>query len=155
MSVNMMKAVLQLTVLCLGLSWPGSRASSKRRDIGEIPECVTVRSTTRPSSYGYDHVVYVRNGCTVTVECQVGTHPHRKAKFGLVVPPGMEKGVVTGTHEKKPQFSPWVDCTRRAKASVPAGTRLHGSRDPEYGRELGRLGIHEFVNAKTVYVAAP
>lgn len=93
---------------------------------------MTVRSTTRPSGYGYDHIVYVRNGCLVTVDCKVGTNRNPKPEFGLVVPPGMEKGVVTGTHARKRHFKPWIECTRRAEASACRG------KDP--GRRTNAAG---------------
>lgn len=106
--------------LGLGLAWPEPSAMGRVRAPTEVPECVTVRNASRRAGYGYDHVVYVRNDCSVTVECTVGTHRNPKPEFGLVVAPGEENGVVTGTHAKKRRFKSWVTCTRRPKTSVSA-----------------------------------
>lgn len=101
--------------LCLGLSWPEPRALGRVRTANDVPDCVTVRNASRRTSYGYDHVVYVRNDCTATVECTVGTHRNPKPEFGLTVAPGEENGVVTGTHSRKRRFKSWVTCTLRPK----------------------------------------
>jgi hypothetical protein len=103
-------------IVCCALVFPSQNARGKVGRTDDVPECVTVRNTSRPSGYGFDHVVYVRNGCTTTVECTVGTRRNPKPEFDLVVPPGLEKGVVTGTHAKKRSFKSWVRCGRRARS---------------------------------------
>lgn len=115
MSMNAKKLLVWGMIVCPALFWPSQNAFGRARGVNEIPECVTVRNTTRPSGYGYDHIVYVRNGCRVTVECAVGARHSPKPEFSLVVPPGLEKGVVTGTHAKKRHSKTWVQCIRRSE----------------------------------------
>lgn len=114
--MNAMKLPLWPLVLCVVLTLPGARAFGRPPHTPDVPECVSVRNATQRSGYGYDQIVYVRNGCTVTVECTVGTRRNPKPEFRLVVPPGTERGVVTGTHEKKRHSKSWVTCRQRAEA---------------------------------------
>ena len=115
MNSNPKKLLVWATIVSSAFAWPSQNAFGRARGINDIPECVTVRNTTRPSGYGYDHVVYVRNQCTVTVECTVGTSHSPKPEFSLAVPPGLEKGVITGTHAKRKHFKSWVQCNLQAK----------------------------------------
>lgn len=84
--------------------------------VEDRPECVTVRTAARSTGAGYDHVVYVRNQCSVAVKCMIATNVDPEPPLELVVPSGVEKGVVTRTHAKRRTFKPVVSCERRAKA---------------------------------------
>jgi hypothetical protein len=116
MKTSVIEFLVCATLVSLAFLWPSQNASGRARGINDVPECVSVRNALRPSGYGYDHVVYVRNRCEVTVECTVGSSRNPKPEFGLVVPPGLEKGVVTRTHAKKRHFKSSVRCTLRAGA---------------------------------------
>lgn len=80
-------------------------------------ECAIVRTEARPSGYGFDHVIYVRNGCSVTIDCKVSSDLDRRPRHRLVVPPSQEKGVVTRTNSQRRTFAPRVSCVQRARVA--------------------------------------
>jgi len=94
------------------------------RGIVRVPDCVMVRSEARPSGYRFDHVVYVRNSCPVSVDCLISTNLDPKPEHPLVVLPGRENGVITRTGASRRDFKPQVSCELRAKASAGQNPRV-------------------------------
>jgi len=88
------------------------------RRIVRVPDCVMVRSEARPSGYRFDHVVYIRNSCPVSIDCLISTNVDPKPDHPLVVLPGRENGVITRTGASRRNFKPQVSCELRAKAST-------------------------------------
>lgn len=83
-----------------------------------VPECVAVRGVARSQEGGFDHVVYVYNGCPVSIDCNVSTTRDPEPSQHLVVPAGQEKGIVARTKARRPNFEPNVSCKRRARAET-------------------------------------
>jgi len=117
-----MKWSSSVFVTALVLACP--QASAGAESSIEVPECVAVRSEARAHEHGFDHVVYIRNGCPVAVQCVVSTTRDPEPSHRLTVPAGEEKGIVTRTRARRPEFQPTVSCKRRARAQLSGP---HGS----------------------------
>lgn len=75
----------------------------------EAATCVAWWPEVRYRPFGYDHIVHIRNSCTVPVRCLVTTdvnpHPMRAD-----VPAGSEIEVVTWVGSPSREFTPHVKC---------------------------------------------
>ena len=126
-----------VAVATLLLGFAGAEDLGRR--IVQVPDCVMVRSEARPSGYRFDHVVYVRNSCPVSIDCLISTNVDPEPNHPLVVLPGRENGVITRTGASRRYFKPQVSCELRAKAStgqVPSVVSRAGSSvaEPWYSR---------------------
>lgn len=95
-----------------------TRAEDRIESSIRVPACVAVRGEARAHEHGFDHIVYVNNGCPVAVECVVSTTRDPSPTHRLTVPAGKEKGIITRTKARQPDFDPNVSCERRARAQA-------------------------------------
>ena len=108
-----------LVVATLLLGFAGAEDLGRRTI--RVPDCVIVRSEARPRGYQFNHVVYVRNSCPLSIDCLISTTVDPEPEHPLVVLPGRENGVITRTGASRRNFKPQVSCKLRAKASAGQG----------------------------------
>ena len=86
---------------------PAWRSVSSRG--ADAAGCISWRKATRYSPYGYDHLVYIFNGCTKTAHCIVTTDAHPQP-IPVVVPAVTEVEVVTFVGSPASSFEASVAC---------------------------------------------
>ncbi len=108
-SPNLAAASLALVALALP-----SLALATDPVAGERPECVHVRTEVRYGNQGYDHLVFVRNGCDRAASCRVTTNAN-PSPVTLGVGPGQESSVVTFRGSAAREFTARADCALAAR----------------------------------------
>ena len=73
------------------------------------PDCIDVWGEVRYGSYGYDHVVHIRNRCEAVAECDVSSNVN-PTPSRVTVAPKAEAEVLTFRGSPAREFSPRADC---------------------------------------------
>lgn len=77
-----------------------------------MPACIRHRAESRYVPYGYNHIVYVENGCSKPAMCSVSTDVVPQPQ-NVEVPAGKTAEVTTFMGSPQQSFSPRVRCTLR------------------------------------------
>lgn len=77
-----------------------------------MPACVHFRSESRYVPYGYNHIVYIDNGCSKPAACTVSTDVVPQAQ-NVEVPAGKTAEVTTFMGSPQQSFTPRVRCALR------------------------------------------
>lgn len=71
--------------------------------------CLAWWQESRPTGYGYRHVVVIKNGCKKPATCKVSTDVNPEVQT-VAVPAGATVDVVTFLEAPAPAFVPTVSC---------------------------------------------
>lgn len=77
-----------------------------------LPACVAVKTESRYVPYGYNHIVYVTNGCTKAATCSVATDVNPTPQT-VEVASGKGAEVLTFSGSPASQFTARVSCKLR------------------------------------------
>ena len=110
-------ALLGSLTFALALLAPLGRAT-RADETGRHPECVEVRGEARYGSQGYDHYVFVKNGCDRRADCRVTTSVNPEPA-SLRVAPGATESVVMWRGSPAREFAARADCTLEGGGSAP------------------------------------
>jgi hypothetical protein len=83
--------------------------SAPARPTPDAPECVKHRTEARYRNLGYDHLVYVRNGCDKRVVCRVSTSVNSEP-IEVSLNPGEERELLTWRGSPAREFTARVAC---------------------------------------------
>jgi hypothetical protein len=98
-------------LVALAVLAPRDTASRARADeTGRHPDCIEVRGEARYGSQGYDHYVFVKNGCDRRADCRVTTNVNPDPT-PLRVAPGATESAVMWRGSPAREFSARADCT--------------------------------------------
>jgi hypothetical protein len=95
---------------CLTLAVPSLEAPAAEAE--SLPACVTARAEVRYRPFGYDHLVYIHNGCDGTADCTVRTDVNPET-MQVSVSSGAEVEVVTWVGSPARVFTATVACRLR------------------------------------------
>lgn len=77
-----------------------------------MPACVHFRAESRYVPYGYNHIVYIENGCSKPAMCSVSTDVVPEPQ-NVDVPAGKAAEVTTFMGSPQRAFTPRVRCSLR------------------------------------------
>jgi hypothetical protein len=99
-----------LSVALVLLAPLGRTPHARADETGRHPECIEVRGEARYGSQGYDHYVFVKNGCDRRADCRVTTNVNPEPA-SLRVAPGATESVVMWRGSPAREFAARADCT--------------------------------------------
>lgn len=108
-------ASLLVTLAVLATRDAASRAHAD--ETGRHPDCIEVRGEARYGSQGYDHHVFVKNGCDRAADCRVTTSVNPEPA-SLRVVPGATESVVMWRGSPAREFAARADCTLEGGGSA-------------------------------------
>lgn len=101
--MSMLEGMLPAAVLVFVLAGADTSAAT-------LPACIAVSTEARYVPYGYNHLVYIRNGCSKPATCTVSTDVNPKPQT-VEAPANRTVEVVTFMGSPARTFVPRVTCT--------------------------------------------
>lgn len=99
-----------LALALAALTTRGGASRARADETGQHPACIEVRGEARYGAQGYDHYVFVKNGCDRRAECRVTTSVNPDPA-SLRVAPGATESVVMWRGSPAREFAARADCT--------------------------------------------
>ncbi|MFO0695238.1 MAG: hypothetical protein U0230_16875 [Polyangiales bacterium] len=76
----------------------------------DFPGCVKIEGEVRFRGFGYNHIVHVRNECTIPVRCNVATSVDPTPGQDVALAPRQETQIQTRSGSPASTFEPRVTC---------------------------------------------